>query len=812
MTKRREAIPPVRSTIATTFAVMLALTGAVPGIVAATARPAFGQEQAIAIDIPAGPLAPALQRLAVETGLQIGFDSALLDGKTTPGLKGSFTAEQALQRLLIGQGVTYSFTDPRTVTLAAATGQQSGSVVALPPIEVTAGSGGVIQSNGYTGVSSATGAKTDTPFIETPQSISSVTQAQIEDHNPQNLLDAIGYTPGARTYAYGTDPRFDSFFVRGFNVTNTGVFRDNLRQPVAGYGYFVTEPYGIEGISILRGPSSALYGATGAGGLYNVITKRPTEDPLHEVETQFGTDDRYQGQFDFSGPVTSDGSLLYRVTGLGRVADTEFDSVPDDRAFFAPAVTWKPNDDTKLTLLAEYARSMTGGNPAYYNDRYGHVTNVQSGDKSFGDLTHDQGRFGWEFEHYLNDNVTVRQNARYSIQEISANYVYTYNGTQHALDPNLVDRGTGRNEQFLQSFSVDNQVEARVSTGPFDHTLLGGVDVTWADFIDKSGYGTAPALNLSDLNYGENIDVPELTARTDQTQVQTGVYIQDQIRFDDALILTLGGRHDWVTTDTKNTDLTTNDSDKASQTDRKFSGRVGLTYKTPFGIAPYASLSTAFSPNIGVNTTTGRPFKPTTSVQEEVGIKYLTPDERVMVTAAVFNIDQNNGLFYEVINGVNTQVQRGKLRSRGAELEATASLGNGLSLTGAYTYTELKIREGTSGTEGNYVSGVPKHMASGWVHYALPDESVLNGFAFGFGARYIGSNYGDDANTLKNNDRVLFDASASYDLGALMPKLDGVSFQVNATNLANRRDQTCTSGYCYRDPGRSVIGSIRYNW
>jgi iron complex outermembrane receptor protein len=795
--------------IARSFA--LALTMAM--LAAITPYPASAQEQTVAIDIAAGPLSTGLQRLAAQTGLQIGYDSALLEGLSTAGLSGSYTPEQALQRLLAGKALSYSFTDPRTVTLSAvAAGQQSQGVTTLPPIEVTAGSGGVIQSKGYTGVSSATGAKTDTPFVETPQSISSVTEAQLEDRNPKNLTDAIAYTPGARVDAYGTDPRFDSFFVRGFNVTNTGVFRDNLRQPVAGYGYFVTEPYGIEGISILRGPSSALYGATGAGGLYNVITKRPTEDPLHQIQLQFGSNDRYQGQFDLSGPLNADKSVLYRVTGLGRVADTEFDSVPDDKAFIAPAMTWTPNDDTKLTLLAEYARSMTGGNPAYYNDRYGHVTHVEAGDPAFGDLTHDQGRIGWEFEHHINDTFTLRQNARYAIQDIRAEYVYTFNGVQHAIDPNLVDRGTGLDDQRLNAITVDNQLETKVETGPFDHTLLTGVDFTWVDFRYLSGGGVAPALNLADPNYGEHIDTPELTARTDQTQTQTGVYVQDQIRFDDALTLTLGGRHDWVTTDTKNTDLTTSDSDRIKQTDRKFSGRVGLTYTTPIGITPYASLSTAFSPNVGINNTTDQPFKPTTSVQQEVGIKYLSADERIMVTAAVFNVDQNNGLFYEVINGVNTQVQRGKLRSRGAEFEATASLGNGLSFTGSYTYTELKIREGTPGTVGNYVSGVPKHMAAAWIHYALPEETAFAGFAVGFGARYIGTNFGDDINTLKNNDRVLFDASASYDLSTLTPKLDGVAFQINATNLADRRDQTCTSGYCYLDPGRSIIGSLKFDW
>ncbi len=98
---------------------------------------------------------------------------------------------------------------------------------------VVNGSGGVITAEGYVATSSATGAKVDTPFLETPQSISTVTEQQLKDRNPQTLLETLAYTPGTRVGAYGFDPRFDAFFVRGFDVTFTGVFRDNLRQPAA---------------------------------------------------------------------------------------------------------------------------------------------------------------------------------------------------------------------------------------------------------------------------------------------------------------------------------------------------------------------------------------------------------------------------------------------------------------------------------------------------------------------------------------------------------------------------------------------------
>jgi iron complex outermembrane receptor protein len=788
-----------------------AATAIIAGTQAATA-----QQRVVTVNVPAGPLSTALNQLAVQTGIHIGFDSAIVRNMTTQGLSGKFTTDEALQKLLAGTGVRYSFSDTRTVTLIreggdteAASEPAEGDVTVLKAITINGGSGGVITADGYVGKSSATGAKTDTPFIETPQSISSVTPKQIEDRNPQSLPDAIAYTPGVRVNAYSLDPRYDSFFVRGFNVTNTGVFRDNLRQPTGGYAIFTTEPYGIEGVSILRGPSSALYGATGAGGLYNVITKRPTEDPLREVQLQFGNNNRYQTQFDFSGPVSEDNQLFYRLTGLGRLSDTELMAVPDDRVYIAPAITWKPDEDTKLTVLGEYTRSKTGGNPAYYNDSYGHVSKYMSGDPAYTDLIHKQARIGYEFEHSFNDMFTVRQNLRYQTQDVDAKYVYIWR--QNPLDPTLLDRGAGHDVQKLNSFVVDNQLETRLSTGPIEHTILTGLDYTWVKYNAFAGVGDIDPLNTVDLNYGDYIAGPALTSGTNQRQLQTGLYVQDQLRYD-AWTLTLGGRYDWVTTNTDSTDIPSSTVSTLDQKDKEFSGRIGLNYKTPFDVVLYGTYSTAFSPNVGWNSTTDAPFNPTTSTQQEIGVKYLLPNANVMLTAALFNIDQDNGIFYDASHSGTIPVQRGRLRSKGVELEATASLDSGLSFTAAYTYTDLKILEGPPNTVGKYVSSVPFHSASAWVDYTMPENTVLEGFSGGLGARFIGRSYGDDRNILTNGSRVLFDAALRYDFAAIDPKYDGVKLQVNATNIFNRTDTTCTSGYCYKDQGSSVIGTLRYNW
>lgn len=705
------------------------------------------------------------------------------------------------------------------LTLAALAGAQdqqqpAGGTTVLEDIVVDGGSGGVITADGYVGKSSATGAKVDTPFIETPQSISSVTKDQLEDRNPQTLLDTVAYTPGTRVGAYGFDPRFDSFTVRGFDVTYTGVFRDNLRQPGAGSSLFKTEPYGLEGVSILRGPSSALYGASGAGGLYNLISKRPTEEALREVQVQYGSHDRYQGQFDLSGPLDEDDPLYYRLTGLLRDSETEQVGVPDDRAYIAPALTWKPDEDTRLTVLGEYSRTRTGGTAAYYYDPFtGKVSDFFAGNPAFNDSIQNQGRVGYEFEHRLNEVFTFRQNARASWLDIDADWAFAYQ--PNAVDPTLLDSSAGTFEEWLDTYTIDNQLEATFETGALEHTLLTGVDFTKVYWKSLNGYGVSPPLDTTDPTRGRPVDPIAFQTKSVQDQFITGLYLQDQIRYD-ALTLTLGGRHDWVSTDTDNTDLATGAVGTIDQQDRAFTWRAGLTYETPWGITPYASYSTAFSPNAGVNLATGNPFRPTESEQQEIGVKYLLPDANTLLTAALFNIDQENGLYYEVIDlptgPANVQVQRGKLRSRGLELEASTSLDNGLSLVASYTYTQATIIDGPAGTIGNDISSVPRHMASLWAHYDLPEDGPLYGLGLGAGLRFVGTSYGNDFNTLENSARTFVDAALDFDFAAIDEAYKGLKLQVNATNLFDRRGSVCSAGFCYRDQGRTIIGSLKYTW
>ncbi|MBW8724207.1 MAG: TonB-dependent siderophore receptor [Inquilinus limosus] len=602
---------------------------------------------------------------------------------------------------------------------------------------------------GFTATTSASATKTDTPLIETPQSISVITRGQLDARNAQSLQEALAYTPGILTGLYGFSPRLDQFWIRGFDAAYFGIFRDGLRQPTGQvFAGIRTEPYGLAAINVLRGPASANYGLSSPAGLVDLVTKRPPDQP-------------------------------------------------------APAFTWRPNEDTTVTFLGAYQKDKTGGSLFNYYSPTTGLLDIRTADPAWNDLDIESVRAGYQIEHRVDDALTLRQSFRYAHVDANTRYVYI---TGLSDDGNTVFRRAGQDRESLDTVSVDNQAQLRFDTGPVQHTLLAGFDYTFLDTTHIAGDGPAPDFDLITRNYGkQHIDMPAVYGRTLQQQSQIGVYLQDQIRFG-GWLLTLSGRHDWLET-TSRERIAGTDQDAS---DSAFTGRVGLSYVTDFGLAPYVSYATSFTPNSGTDWQ-GRLFEPTTGEQIEAGVKYQPDGLNSLITASVFQMTQENGLIADSSH-ISYRAARGEVRVRGIELEGLADLGDGLSLQLAYTYLDPEVTEGTAATEGKDPSGIPNHVVSAWADYRVPD-TVVPGLSLGAGLRYIGSSYRDDDNTTGRNDAVtLFDAAIRYDLGVIEPRLDGVQLAVNATNLFDRDTTTCAQGYCYQGLGQTVIGSIRYRW
>lgn len=403
---------------------------------------------------------------------------------------------QALMSTVAVAGLTLSFGGTAS---AQSAGDEASSTTTLAPIEVTGaaveGEVGIVETQGYVAKSGRTATKTNTPVSQTAQSVTVISRKQLDDRQPQNVMEAASYTPGVRAGQYGAEPRYDAFKIRGIDLTYTGIFRDGLRQIASPNGLFRIEPYGVEALTVLRGPSASIYGASSSGGIVDMISKRPTEETLREIELQYGSYGRLQAGYDFSGPVDPEGTVLYRLTGVARDSHNEIEAIKDDRLMIAPALTWKPDEGTKLTILGEYMDSTTGGTWGYINN-YGAsgtsigATPVYGGDARFNDFTLQQWRIGYELDTELRDNLTLHHKLRYSALSARQEWVFQdYPGIGYEDNSGL---------------ATDTYLEAKFDTGAARHTLIGGIDYSFMQYDARQGSG--PDLFTDTYTY-----VPDIT-------------------------------------------------------------------------------------------------------------------------------------------------------------------------------------------------------------------------------------------------------------------------------------------------------------
>ncbi|RZU02346.1 TonB-dependent siderophore receptor [Rivibacter subsaxonicus] len=657
---------------------------------------------------------------------------------------------------------------------------------------------------GYTPKRAASASKTDTPLSETPQAVTIITRDLITDTGATGLQDALNYAAGVRSDAYGLDSRGDWARIRG---TDPSEYLDGLQKHISGYytSNTRTDPYTLERIEVLRGPSGMLFGQGSTGGLINMVSKRPQAESQGEIGLQFGSFNRRQVQGDFTGALTADGQWLYRIVGVGRKSDTQVDYVQDDRALIAPSLTWQPSAATSLTLQALWQKDKRGSTSQFFpwsgtvlpNPNGRIPTERFIGEPGVDHYDSERSSFGWLFEHRVNEQWTVRQNLRYSQNEVD--YVSFYGDSftdpgQFVIDP-INQRVLGRFGWFqnnkVRQLSADQNVEARLQTGGIQHQLLFGVDVSRATedtrgASDSPPYygGTVPNIDVFDPVYSGYV-VPELAQMPKTTLNQTGIYLQDQLRFASNWIGVAGLRHDRVTNKLEGTP-----DEKSSATTK----RLGLLYQAA-GWSPYVSYSESFTPVGGVNCA-GERFDPQRGKQWELGLKYLPDEAPVALGAAVYDLREKNRLVTDDLNP-NCSNQTGETKTTGVELDAKATIASVLDLIANYTYTNIDVA----------LEGLPRHQASLWTKYSFALGST-SGFSAGLGLRWVDA-YKDGvaATTPTVPAHTLVDALLAWDS-------TNWRLALNGTNLGDKVYlASCGArGDCWWGARRSVTMTATYRY
>lgn len=657
--------------------------------------------------------------------------------------------------------------------------------------------------------------KTAAGLVKTPQSVSVITRDQMAALDVTSVSQALRYSAGVFTEYRGSSNRNDEVFVRGFSYVPK--YLDGLSYGATASSQTGTmDPWLLERVELVRGPASVLFGQVNPGGLISMTSKRPTSQPVHQIQFRTGNDNLAEGAFDVGGPLSDDGHLLYRLNGIARSQNSQVEDYKETRIAIAPALTWYPNDATRFTLLTSYQKDPDAG---YRNflPRYGTVNSVDGSyiprdfnvsDPGYNQSWREQTLIGYEFEHQLNDMLTLRQNARYGTIKQKYRYLVYSNS---AANSSVLSRRAQHEERQTDEFGIDNQLEAQFTTGQLAHTVLGGLDYKTSkdkQYLSRAG-GSQYDLDWRAPVYGVKVDESTFRTASDEQQNldQVGLYLQDQLSLENWELL-LSGRYDWA--EVRTTDFT--DSSRTQKNDSKFTWRTGLLYAFDFGLSPYISYSTSFEPNLQTNRAPGvAPFDPSEGKQVEVGVKYQ-PTPTALMTLAMYDLTQSNVATWNSAAG--WYENSGKVRSKGVEAEAHATFFDNLNLIASYTWTDAEtVNTTVAGTEGKTPARIPTHMASAFTSYTLPN-GALKSLTAGVGVRYIGTSYGDAKNTFKVPAVDLYDAMVSYELGELSSSLKGAKAQFNINNIADTKYVASCAGdsACFYGVGRTVTMTVNYAW
>lgn len=755
-------------------------------------------------DIQSQSLDKALVDFSLKSGVQVVADGKLTAGLKSSGVSGHYAPEQALQKLLAGTGLTVLSSKNGTVTLektATAAPEPQSSGTTLPTVTVSATADAELSdANGknYAVYSSKSATRTDTPIMQTPQSIQVVKRSVIDDQQnitvSESLRNVSGVIPTNPLYT----PSADRTRIRGFAA----------EQLIDGFTQYYSpgdreSTVNVERIEVLKGNNAILYsGGSGSpvGGVVNIVSKLPKAQAFGEVGVKIGTNDFYQPFVDINQPLHK--NVLFRFTGEYTNTSNFIDTVNTKRFNINPTLTFTNNDSTTFTLqgkVSHWDQPEYQGLPAN-----GTVMGKFSAHrKSFigpADIPDSHSEFNavWgTLDHKFNDVWSLNVKARYANSQFDEKVQTLFGADGFVADrpffaPSTWLLANAELYQEQEERSFLGNVTAKFDLGPTKNTVLFGAD--HSDFIDKgyidADFGAGFGVGSVDLNN------PKYTAPYKKAglgvnnmfvdNVTYGGYSQWQSTVFDRFHLLTSVRIAHVGVDFENT--TSKTVSTANKT--KVLPRVGAM----FDVTDEFSLFINYSEGLR-----GQPFVnfvstavPEDTITLEGGLKF---DFAHQLTGQVvgYQIDRSHVAVTDNTDVLQRAKAAGQQRSVGFETDVVWQATDALSFIANYAHTDAEFTDNLAGVpQGNKLALVPQNSGRLWANYRFSQE-WLRGFSIGGGLYAQSEAFLSNNNNFKSDGYHTFDASLSY---------EQKNFKVSAT-VKNLTDEDYYQAYGYFD-GRVI--------
>lgn len=804
--------------------------------------------------IPAGSMAAALNVIADENDLHVLYDARLTDGLRTPGLSGAYSVRDALGALLVGTRLTYEFSrDGHSVSIVLAQADNgvrndAGGAEALPTIEIGAAETAATRpgrrgepktpAEGYVVQSATTALKTDVPLKQTPLSVSVVPTQVIRDQAITSLQGAVENVSGVRTNADAISGY--NFKIRGFDSFD--IYRNNL--PTGDARFVGADMANVERIEVLKGPASVLYGRAEPGGIVNVVTKQPLDQPRYVVEQQFGSFAHYRTQWDFNSPVTEIPGLAWRVSGAYQDTRVFRDIDHSSRINIAPTVSWRPSDWTEFTVDLQYSGNIVSTPNGLV--AVGSQVAPLPITRTFQERNDPYGRTavffgGYKFRQNLNEDWKITNRFSYASLWYDQNFM---SSTALQGDNMTLTRTAQRQNIRADTYSTNIDLEGKFTTIGAKHIFLFGLDYTnnYRDYYFALG-GTSFPINIYNPIYGmvpswayeDATNGSGRKSHTSQLRRQKGFYVQDHVTFlDDRLHLLFGVRYDIadVVTGRSNNRFVGDYSpteDAAIQArlgatpakDTGWSPRVGAVYDLTPEVSVYGNFSRSFGAN---STTATQVFPPQRGTQWEVGFKAQVLTD-LSATLAFYQLTKSNITTPDLATPDPTDRKlAGLQRSRGIELDILGRVTERLSVVANYAHTDAKVIADNlrdplnpigSGLLYNHLDDAPRHSGRIFLTYDFGEGGL--GWRIGGGVSASTRMWGDIQNTFMLPGWARLDGFASYTTVFEGHKLTA---QLNLRNITNTHYYD-GANFGFTAPPRldisaaqpfTAVGTLKFEW
>jgi iron complex outermembrane receptor protein len=744
--------------------------------------------------VPAGSLSAALTRFAGLAGVNLSVDPALVSGRNSPGLSGSYAVEEGFARLLQGSGLQLQPVGEQAYILTPA--PEGGSLQLAPTsiLGATGGEGGDVYAGGQVARRSSQGLLGSKDFMETPFSVTSYTSEAVKNQQARTLGDLIASDPSVRA----TNPaggRYEQFTIRGLSLFNSDVAYNGL------YGILPTYTIDMEmadRVDVIKGPSQLINGISprgSVGGGINVVPKRATDKPITSFTGMYASDSQVGGAVDVGRRFGEDNKFGLRFNGVKQSGDTEWDHQNVDREMAVLGLDFRGErlrlstdiGRTERDTDAPQERVQVGPNaqvPRASDVRrnYAQPWSQASTNDTFGTVS---------AEYDVNDSVMVYggAGARKSNHDFLRHAVAV---TNDAGDFSVQPRDFTRDENVRTATAG---VRNWFHTGPVSHEVNLAASYFYMDFENGGArYGAAP----SNIYNPVETPTPNTPTRLD-SKVYTenrfsGVALSDTLGFfDDRLLLTLGARWQRVQVD----DWTDNVKGATAYDEEKVSPSGGILFKATDKLSLYANYMEGLSqgkiaPSTSVNE--DEIFPPFISRQIEAGAKYDAG--AFAVTAAVFRIKQPA---YETNATTRVFGPNGKRENTGVELSVFGEPLDGFRLLGGVMYIDSKLKETTNGTfDGNRAPATPKYNVNLGAEWDVPTVQGLTLTSRGI---YSSSQYLDQSNNKEIDSWERFDVGARY---AFKVEQKNITLRANIENVADKRYWSSAGASDDSEPGLTL--------